>query len=94
MTLAPIHTLDGAADLIEAFIAGDPRLGPWDWDDFICVRHRDPELESVRRRINQIAFDNPATQNGWFCSQQGFDLMRELAKQIRSGSGSSRQPET
>lgn len=70
-----------AASAIEAFV--DNRDGPWDWDDYESVPEDDPFLESIRLRCCQVPADHPPREKGHFCSPEGIEILRSLAREIR-----------
>jgi len=69
------------AATIENFVNGSG--GPWDWDDFISVRIADEELEAIRIECLRTQFEYPGGPNQW-CNEQGLEVLRNLAKQVRS----------
>jgi hypothetical protein len=77
-------TLEEAADSIEKFV--NDTGGRWDWDDFISIRQKDPELEAVRLKCVSVADDFPSTDRRRYCSDGGFDALRYLLKDLRSRS--------
>lgn len=76
-------TADQVADTIERFI--EHRDGRWDWDDFISISIKDPELDAIRLRCCDLPEEFPA--NGTYCSSEGVAVMRELVTQLRGVSG-------
>jgi hypothetical protein len=74
-------TREDVAKSIENFVNGSG--GPWDWDDFISCRIADEELEAIRIKClrTQSEYPGGATQS---CNQQGIDVLRDLARQLRS----------
>ena len=72
---------EDAASEIEAFVEG--RGGEWDWDDFTSTSKPDAFLESVRNRCDAVYDEFPATQKGRYCSDEGFDVLRSLARDVR-----------
>jgi hypothetical protein len=75
-------TLEEAADSIDKFV--NHTGGPWDWDDFISIRQKDAELEAVRLKCVSVADDFPSTDRRSYCSDAGFDALRDLLKDLRS----------
>ena len=75
-------TREEAAKAIENFVDGTG--GPWDWDDFISVRIADEELEAIRVKCLRTQSEYPGGPNRW-CNDEGLEVLRSLAKQIRSG---------
>ena len=76
-------TLEEAVDSIEKFV--NHTGSPWDWDDFISVRQKDPEHEAVRMKCVS-ADDFPSTDRRRYCSDAGFDALRDLLTDLRSRS--------
>ena len=74
-------TLEEAADSIEKFVnhAG----GPWDWDDFISIRQKDPELEAIRLKCVSVADEFPPPDRRKYCSDAGVEALRNLLKELR-----------
>jgi hypothetical protein len=72
---------EDVAKAIEDFVNGC--RGPWDWDDFILCRIADEELEAVRIKCLRTQSEYPSGAIGW-CSEQGIEVLRDLAKQLRS----------
>ena len=72
---------EDVAKAIEDFVNGCG--GPWDWDDFISCRIADEELEAVRIKCLRTQSEYPSGAIGW-CNEQGIEVLRDLAKQLRS----------
>ncbi|MFT3898044.1 MAG: hypothetical protein QM719_10195 [Thermomonas sp.] len=73
------------ASIIEAFLSGTG--GPYDWDDFVCGGSiANPELEAIRARCASLPDEFPPTSYSHYCSEAGFEVMRDLAARIRSTS--------
>lgn len=71
------------ADLIDRFLDG-PVTHPYEWDDFLSLRDRTPEVEQVRREIIEVGNAHPAaTRNEW-CAQEGVRVLREIAAGLRT----------
>jgi hypothetical protein len=64
------------AEEIRSFLAGSG--GPWDWDDFCCVRIEDPRLDAIRLRCVSIRDEYPPVGPG-YCSDAGRAVLAELA---------------
>ena len=75
-------TREKVAKAIENFVDGTG--GRWDWDDFISVRIADEELEAIRIKCLRTQSEYPGGPNRW-CNDEGLEVLRSLAKQIRSG---------
>ncbi len=76
------HDYEAAASTIEAFLDGT--IGPSDWDDFTSIKQTDPLLESVRLRCSSVYEEYPATEKGHYCNNDGFQVLRELAQNVRA----------
>ena len=72
---------EDVAKAIEDFVNGCG--GAWDWDDFISCRIADEELEAVRIKCLRTQSEYPSGAIGW-CNEQGIEVLRDLAKQLRS----------
>jgi hypothetical protein len=71
-----------AANAIEAFV--DNRGGPLDWDDFTSGKERDSYLEAVRIRCCTMPDEYPTKQKGHYCSDEGMQVLRALAAEVRA----------
>ena len=65
---------------IENFLEG--KGGDWDWDDFLSVRQKDPYLDRVRIKCDTLP---PAGNEGGYCSEEGYEVLRNLVKELRQG---------
>jgi hypothetical protein len=77
------------AEVIEGFVDGT--LGPWDWDDFISVRVRDPRLDGVRLRCAMLGATHPAAEESRYCSDEGRAVLREIIASLRASPRSRRR---
>lgn len=75
------ESYEEAAAVIEAFV--DSSSGKWDWDDFTSPKKKDPFLESVRQRCLAVYDDYPAKREGRYCSDEGLDVLRAIAREVR-----------
>ena len=75
---------DAAA--IEAFVDG--RGNQWDWDDYISIRDNDPFLESTRIRSVRVSDDFPPRTMEHYCSDEGIEVLRSLARELRTKANS------
>ena len=48
----------------------------WDWDDFISLPLGYPDLEERQRFCNQLSATHPPAKKGWYCSEEGFRVLR------------------
>ena len=76
------RTKPEVADIIENFLDGAG--GKWDWDDFCYFSITDPYLDSVRIQCSELSLNCPTTEKGHYCSQAGFEIMRELVAKLRA----------
>lgn len=76
------ETYEEAAAVIEAFVGGSS--SKWDWDDFTSPKKKDPFLESVRQRCLAVYDDYPAKSAGRYCSDDGLDALRAIAREVRA----------
>jgi len=71
------------AALLKAFVGGTS--GKWEWDDFISVTQRDPEIEHIRQRLLTIDHEYPPTKPGEYCNEQGAEAMLRIADALLEG---------
>jgi hypothetical protein len=70
------------ADLIDRFLDG--RVAhPYEWDDFLSVRDRTPEVERLRREIIDVGNAHPAGSRNEWCDPEGMRGLREIAERLR-----------
>jgi hypothetical protein len=69
------------ADIIEAFLDG--RGEGWDWDEFISLKLPDPGLEKIRLLCGSLPESYPPTQHGHYCGEEGLELLRTIARDLR-----------
>lgn len=70
------------SELILRFIGDLPGLGEWEWDDFISIRDKDPEIEAVRRKVLEIEIQYPPEDGRGWCSEEGINKMRKIAMEL------------
>jgi hypothetical protein len=76
-----IRTRKEVAHTIEAFLGGTG--DPYDWDDFICGGNiKDPALEYIRVRCAALPLEFPPQQDGHYCSDAGFEVLRGFIRQL------------
>jgi hypothetical protein len=66
--------------IINAFVDGTG--GRWDWDDFISVPLKDPELERVRLLAAELPDRFPPGLAGGYCSIEGLQVLRKVADRL------------
>ena len=75
------RTQSEVAGIIDKFLDGTS--AKWDWDDFCSLSITDPYLDSVRIQCSELSLTCPPTEKGHYCSQAGFEIMRELVSKLR-----------
>ena len=80
------------ADLIVRFVDGS--VGDHEWDDFISVRFKDPEIEAIRIKVLKIEAEYPPPKAPLFglspwCSDAGGQALKQLAEDILRSKDSS-----
>jgi hypothetical protein len=68
------------AGLIRRFLEG--RVAPYEWDDFISIRLRDPALEEIRITCANIPKAFPAADRKHYCNQAGLAKLESLARSL------------
>lgn len=69
------------ATLIKSFVDGTTN-NKWAWDDFVSIRQRDPEIESIRQRILKIDKDYPPTKPNEYCNDEGARALLAIAESL------------
>ncbi|MGO9209099.1 MAG: hypothetical protein ACLPXM_20945 [Terriglobales bacterium] len=77
------RTGEEIAKIIDGFLDGT--CGKWDWDDLCSIKIEDPELDHVRVLCSSACFTYPPTERGHYCSSQGREYLRELARKLSEG---------
>jgi hypothetical protein len=75
------------ASTIEGFANGTGNQ--WAWDDFTSIRITDPELEAIRQKVVALPVEFPPANPRDYCSEAGMEKMRQIARDLRSRSGSA-----
>ncbi len=70
------------AQLLSRFLSGGG--SPWEFDDFISCRSRDPVIEAVRVELQSIPDAYPPVTPGPFANQAGIARIASLADSLRS----------
>ena len=68
--------------IIRQFLDGTG--GKWDWDDFISTPLRDSRLDEVRRLCGGLPDRFPPRVAGWYCDENGLQVLRDLATTLSS----------
>ena len=69
------------AVIIESFVDGT--LDYRRWDDFVCLRIKDDELNAIRLRSWNLSREFPS-EDGSYCNEQGWEVLRDYARKLRS----------
>jgi L-ribulose-5-phosphate 3-epimerase UlaE len=72
-----------ALDILRRFL--NSQLAGWEWDDFVGVSHKDPEVERLRTICLQAKRQYPAGPAGEWCGPEGMEMIR---KAIATATGS------
>lgn len=80
-SVQPMSKAD-VAELIDKFLAGDPSLRAWEWDDFISIRNGNPEIEKIRLEVLCIEQKHPGKLGEW-CSTEGIIQLQLIANRLR-----------
>jgi hypothetical protein len=73
---------EAVADILERFLKSN--LNAWEWDDFVGVPQRDPELEDIRKTCLRVRQEYPAGAMGAWCSAAGIEEIRKAAARLRT----------
>jgi len=74
------------ADLIERFVKGTG--GPLEWDGYTMgMKFEDPFLRSIQDRCRALWIEYPPIEKGQYTSAEGFAVLKELVKELRSRAG-------
>jgi hypothetical protein len=76
------RTREEVIEFIEGFINGTG--SDRDWDEFTCVRIKDPDLDHVRRQCLAIDERFPPSQPGPYCDEFGLIELRRIVEELRS----------
>ncbi len=75
------RTPEEVAEIIERFVAGT--ASDWEWDDFISVRIRNPQLETIARRCAGLPQEFPPTIGGSYTSADGLAVLQAYVRTLR-----------
>jgi hypothetical protein len=70
------------ANLVESFVNGT--CGPWEWDDFVSMKHEDPGIEAISLHCGRIPEQFPSSQENHYCSEEGVAALKQIALLLRS----------
>ena len=77
---------DELADVIERFLEGTSR--GIEWDVYTLGKtYKDPFLDSVQKRMISVSAEFPPTKKGEYTSADGFAVLKDLIKELRSRTG-------
>ena len=71
------------ADSIEEFLRIG-RDGSRDYDEFLCIRAKDPQVNDLKKRLNEIDDSCRTRQPPHYLSDEGLQALRGIAEGIRS----------
>lgn len=77
----PLMTASEVALVIDRFVSG--QSGGWEWDDFISIRIGDTRLNAIRSRCAQLPEEFPPARAGWYCGEEGLEVMRQFVRELR-----------
>jgi hypothetical protein len=63
----------------------DGSCGEWDWDDFISIRSKIPEIQLIKDFCADSSFLYPPVKTGHWCNKLGLQRLAELSRLIRTG---------
>jgi phosphatidylglycerol---prolipoprotein diacylglyceryl transferase len=72
-------TRDQVAVILEQFADGG---GDWDWDAYMYEKFSDPTLAQIQGHCMMLPEQFP-TKSGW-CNDEGIEVIRQFARQLRS----------
>ena len=64
-------------------IFADGRDGPWEWDDFVSIGIRDPELDAIRARVAELDREYPPGEQDKYWNPAGVAVVRKIARKLR-----------
>ncbi len=67
--------------IIEDFI--NDKGGKWDWDDFISIKLKDPELERIRLICVELPDTHPPSGKGQYCNFEGIELLKKILLSLK-----------
>lgn len=65
---------------LKAFLDG--KLSDGDWDDFICIKIKEPGLDAIRARCAGLSHEFPSPDRRAYCSEEGLDVLRSYIAQL------------
>jgi len=80
-TTAPDLTLRQIVDLIDELLNGT--IGPYDWNDFLTLPMKDPEIDNVRKECAAIARKYPPQNKKDWCSEAGKNELLAISERLK-----------
>lgn len=74
------------ADLLEGFVNGT--CGKGEWDAFLSVRHKDPEIEKIRDRCELLDAEFPPNNPHQYCNDDGAAVLMNYVRELREEASS------
>jgi hypothetical protein len=70
------------AHILEDFVAGTGHRLEWDY--FISVADvADERLKEIQYHVNLLSEEFPPEKPGWYCNEQGLDVIRQYIAELR-----------
>lgn len=66
--------------LVQRFIGGT--IEPYEWDDFISIPQKDPELEELRMVCVNLPKSFPSSDRRQYCNQEGIERLEEVVRRL------------
>jgi hypothetical protein len=76
------ETPSEAADTIERFLAG--QVSDREWDDFTCIRPKDPVVQSAKQRVREIEERHRCSTPPTYLDETGQSALREVVASLRA----------
>ncbi|MBA5872857.1 MAG: hypothetical protein GDA68_23175 [Nitrospira sp. CR2.1] len=95
---APLQPVEGALEVmmssemaealavIRNFI--EDKEEPWEWDDFLSVPPKDPDVVRLQGFCRQLTHDYPPEHENQYCSSTGMERLRTLLEELTPSEGS------
>lgn len=78
MTLTKKQTVE----ILEQFITN--KGSDWDWDDFISIKQKDPEIEKIRQLCAELPERFPPIVSGNYCNEKGLEVLKKILIDLKS----------
>lgn len=66
--------------LVRRFIQGN--VQPYEWDDFVSIPLKDPELEQIRIACVNLPKDYPPVDRRHYCSPAGLTKLESMLQRL------------